>query len=295
MNTGAHLIVLVVSAAATVWAETPDLAPLLPMPSPSNAAVIRAVYAGDVPRAAELTGALTDPDEQRLWRGVLAILKNDPVTAIRTLRSGGRQHAKALGVAYYLARQYLLFRDQMAEAIRLNPGDFGPYYFLGRHYDSDADNCEEAVRWFGEALARNPVYARARAHLGSCLERVGRGPEAEQAYRASLGLPLSQLGLARLKQAAGETKEALDWTQKALAAEPGDVAGQRFAAKLYEALGRPSEAIAALERAVQAAPNDAALHYQLHRLYQGTGNAPKAKAELREFERVRAIYGAQPQ
>ena len=130
--------------------------------------------------------------------------------------------------------------------------------------------------------------------MGNCLERLGRGTEAEQAYRASLELPLAQLGLARLKQAAGETKEALDWTQKALAAEPGDVAGQRFAAKLYEALGRLGEAIAALERAVQAAPNDAALHYQLHRLYQGTGNAPKAKAELQEFERVRAIYGAQP-
>ena len=294
MNTGAHLIVLVVIAAAKAWAETPDLEPLLPARSSANASVTGAVLAGDVSRAAELTSALTDPDEQRLWRGVLAILKNDPVTAIRTLRSGGRQHAKALGVAYYLARQYLLFREQMAEAIRLNAGDFGPYYFLGRHYDSDLDNCVEASRWFGEALARNPAYARARAHMGSCLERMGRGPEAEQAYRASLGLPLSQLGLARLKQAAGATKEALVLAEKALAAEPGDVAGRRFAAKLYETLGRPGEAIAALGRAVQAAPNDAALHYQLHRLYQRTGNAPSAKAELQEFERVRAIYGAQP-
>lgn len=295
MTTRAHPVVLVaVAAAAAAWAETPDLAPLLPARSPSNAAVMGAVQAGDVSRAVELTGALTDPDEQRLWRGVLAILKNDPVTAIRTLRSGGPQHAKALGVAYYLARQYLLFRDQMADAMRLNAGDFGPYYFLGRHYDSEMDNCAEAARWFGEALERNPAYARARAHLGSCLERLGRGPEAEQAYRASLGLPLSQLGLARLKQAAGATQEALIWTEKALAAEPGDVAGQRFAAKLYEALAKPGEAIAALERAAQAAPNDAALHYQLHRLYRSVGNAPKAKAELQEFERVRAIYGAQP-
>lgn len=299
MATMAALMMMIIAAAARA-AETPDLTPLLPAArnNGSNAAVVQAVQSGDVARAARLTGELADADEQRLWRGILAILGNDPVTAIRTLRSGGarqsQSHAKALGVAYYLARQYLLFRDQMAEAMRVDPGDFGPYYFLGRHYDADLDNCEEAARWFGEALARNPGYARARAHLGSCLERLDRGAEAEQAYRATAGLPLSMLGLARLKQAAGETKEALGWVEKALAAEPGDAAGQRLAARLYESLGRPREAITALERAAVATPNDAALHYQLHRLHRAGGNAAKAKAELQEFERLRAIYGVQP-
>ena len=289
--------VVLAAVVAGMRAEAPDLTPLLPARSVVNAAVVEALQAGDVARAARLTGELADTEEQRLWRGILAILGNDPVTAIRILRSGGvrQPHAKALGVAYYLARQYLLFRDQMADAIRMDPADFGPYYFLGRHSDTELDQCEEALRWFGEALARNPAYARAQAHRGSCLERLGRGAEAEQAYRGSAGLPLSMLGLARLKQAAGETKEALGWVEKALAAEPGDAVGLRLAARLYESLGRSSEAIAALKRAVIAAPNEAALHYQLHRLYRSGGNAARAKAELQEFERVRAIYGAQAQ
>lgn len=262
--------------------------------------MIKAVQAGEVAKAAALAAGLTSPGERQLWRATLAILSNDPVTAIRTLRAGPgnpakQQHPKTLGVAYYLARQYLLFRGLMEEAIRQNPGDFGPYYFLGRHYDSDLDNCAEAVRWFRQALDRSPGYARTHAHLGSCLERLGKAKEAEQSYRTAIDLPLSQLGMARLEHAAGNDKAALDWAGKALAADPGDVAGQRFAARLYELAGRPAAALAALEQAIKAAPNDASLHYSLHRLYRARGDETKAKAQLREFERVRAIYGAQPQ
>jgi tetratricopeptide (TPR) repeat protein len=252
-----------------------------------------AVQAADIARATDLANALASADERRLWLGILAILGNEPVKAIRILRADAN-NPKALGVAYYLARQYLLFRDRMSEAIRRNPDDFGPYYFLGRHYDADLDNSEEAVRWFRRALAKDPGYARARAYLGTCLERLGQAAEAEAAFRASIDLPLSQFGMARLKLAAGETEEALGWVERALEAEPRDVPGQRLAARLYETLGRPAEALAALEQAARAAPADASLHYLLHRLHRASGREAKAKAELTEFERLRAIYGAQP-
>src|SRR5262249_44680367 len=218
-------------------------------------------------------------------------VRNDSTAAIRALRHAGEP--KALGVAYYLARQHLLFRDQMAEAIRKDAADFGPYYYLGRHYDSDLDDAEQAARWFREALDRNPNYARARSYLGACLERLGRTEEAEAAYRASASLPASQLGLARLMLAAGESAAALSFVEKALAGDPQDSVALKLAARVYTALNRPGDAARALESAAALAPRDASTQYQLYRAWQLLGNAPKAAAAFREFERLRAVYGLQ--
>ncbi|MEJ7606369.1 MAG: hypothetical protein WKF37_08890, partial [Bryobacteraceae bacterium] len=158
-----------------------DLDPLWPPATGSTEAVRLAIQTGQVARAAALI-TLLEPSVQDLWRGILAITQNDATGAIRVLRK--TNHPKALGVAYYLAGQQILFREQMAEAIRADPADFGPYYYLGRHYDSDVDNADEAVRWFRLALERNEGYVRARSHLGGCLERLGKTVEAEAAYDA---------------------------------------------------------------------------------------------------------------
>jgi len=247
--------------------------------------------AGDVARAAQLVESL-DPASRELWKAILAIVRNDSTTAIRTLRHAGQP--KALAVAYYLARQYLLFRDQMAEAIRRDPDDFAPYYYLGRYYDSDLDDAEQAARWFREALSRNPDYERARSHLGNCLERQGRMEEAEAAYRASASVPLSQLGLARLMLAGGDNASALSFVERAAAGDPRDSAAPKLAARIYTALGRPRDAVRALERAAALAPREASTHYQLYRAWQSLGDTAKAGMALREFERLRDVYGVQP-
>src|SRR3954466_14384739 len=138
---------------AAGFAQKLDLTPLLPVATPATQAIRDAVIAGEVAGAAHLAESL-DPETRGLWRGILAIVRNDPTTAIRALRYAGQP--KALGVAYYLARQHVLFRDQMKEAIRKDPSDFGPYYYLGRHYDSDVDDAEQGAHWFRGALNRNP-------------------------------------------------------------------------------------------------------------------------------------------
>ncbi len=260
---------------AGCFAQTFDLTPLLPAPTPADEAVRKAVMTGELAVAAHLAESL-DLEIRELWRGILAIVRNDSTTAIRALRHAGQP--KALGVAYYLARQHLLFRDQMAEAIR---------------YDSDLDDAEQAARWFREALKRNPNYARARSYLGACLERLGRTEEAEAAYRESAGLPASQLGLARLMLAAGDSASALSFVEKALAGDPKDSAALKLAARVYTTLNRPSDAARALESAAALAPRDASTQYQLYRAWQLLGNAPKAAAAFQEFERLRAVYGLQ--
>ncbi len=277
---------------AVCFGQTFDVAPLLPAPVSATQAIREAVVAGEIARAAHLAESL-DPAARELWQGILAIVHNDSTTAIRALRHAGQP--KALGVAYYLARQYILFRDQMAEAIRKDPDDFAPYYYLGRYYDSDLDDTEQAARWFREALKRSPNYGPARSHLGNCLERLGRTKEAEAAYRASASVPLSQLGLARLMLAAGDSASALSFVERALAGDPRDSAAPKVAARVYTALDRPLDAVRALESAAALAPRDASTQYQLFRVWKSLGDATKAAAALREFERLRAVYGLQPQ
>ncbi len=166
--------------------------------------------------------------------------------AIRCLRKA--DYPKALGVAYYLAGQHILFREQMAEAIRRDPTDFGPYYYLGRHYDSDVDNAEEAARWLRLALERNEGFATARSHLGNCLERLGRTSEAEAEYKASSGVAQSQVGLARLRLAAGDARLALTFIRKAIEVDSRDVSALKLAARIYGTLDRPRESVGRLNR-----------------------------------------------
>jgi len=234
-----------------------------------------------------------DPAVRPLWLGILAIMHHEPDRAIRILRQTGE--AKTLGVAYYVAGQYVLFRGQMEEAIRRNPGDFGPYYYLGRHYDSELDNPDEAMRWFQKALERNPGYPPAMSFLGSCLERLGRSGEAEKAYQSSGVLPRSQIGLARLRLAAGDSASALTIAEKALLTDPRDLAGQKLAARIYADLDRPRDSLRALNAAAKLAPHEASIQYQIYRTCRLLGDSTKAAEALREFERLRAVYGIQSQ
>lgn len=251
----------------------------------------QAIQSGQIARAAGLITSL-DASTRNLWQGILAITQNDATGAIRALRKS--DHPKALGVAYYLAGQHILFREQMAEAIRRDPTDFGPYYYLGRHYDSDVDNADEAVRWFRLALERSEGYVTARSHLGNCLERLGKTVEAEAAYNASLTVAQSQVGLARLRLAAGDALSALTFVQKAIAIDSRNVAALKLAARIYGRLNRPLDSVQALESAAALAPRDASIRYQLARVYQSVGDAAKSAAALQDFERLRVIYGVNP-
>lgn len=268
--------------------QSAELIPLLPPDQSETHAVRNALLAGDLAAASELASQLPDP-QRNVWRGLLAIVRNEPVAAIRILPRSGA--AKLLGVAYYMVRQHLLFRQQMEAAIRATPGDFGPYYYLGRHYDTDVDNPEEAAKWFRLALERKPDFTRARAYLGFCLERQGKTAEAGQEYRQSLRMPQSLAGMARLRLAAGDSAGALEWIEKAMKNPAHDVAAAKLAARIYTDAGRHADGISALEEAARLAPRDATVPYQLWRAYQAGGDTEKAAKAQAAFERLRSTYG----
>jgi tetratricopeptide (TPR) repeat protein len=294
MNSAINRICCITSIAVwhtIAYAQTADLSPLLPQSDRATEAISEAMRAGHSARAAALLSSL-DPAIRDHWAGILALTQNNANAAIRMLRKG--DYPKALGVAYYLAGQKILFREQMAEAIRRSPDDFGPYYYLGRYYDSDVDDPEEAARWYRLALDKHRAYAPALSHLGNCLERSGKTAEAEAAYNGSLSEPLSLVGLARLRLTVGDAASALAFIDEAMRLDPRDTMALKLAARIYRELDRPRDAVRVLESAALLAPRDASIQYQLARLYQSIREPAKSSAALRDFERLRAIYGLAP-
>jgi predicted Zn-dependent protease len=95
--------------------------------------------------------------------------------------------------------------------------------------------------------------------------------------------------------AAGQPASALPFAEKALELDPRDPTALKLSARIYSELNCPADAARALERAAASAPRDASTQYQLYRAWQLLGNETKAAAALREFERLRAVYGLQPQ
>ncbi len=292
-NAGNHTrwITILVVCHIVAAGQPIDVTPLLPVATGATREIRLAVVAGDLAHAADQLKTLQGADRD-LWRGILAITRNDATTAIRVLPRSGAP--KALGVAYYLAGQHLLFREQMAAAIRIAPDDFGAYYYLGRHYDSDVGDSEAAAKWFRLALERNGGYARARFYLGNCLERLGEEAEAEIEYLASLSVAQSLVGLARLRLGAGDARAASGFVQKAMEMDPRDVSAPKLAARIFSALDKPRDALRALETAASLAPRNTAIRYQLWRAYRAAQEPLKAAAALSEFERLRAIYGTNP-
>lgn len=76
------------------------------------------------------------------WLGYFHLKLGNSRMAIRSLRraqklGGSPGVEKALGVAYYMERQYVLFRQQMAQALVSDPSDPAPLYYLGRHFDTE--------------------------------------------------------------------------------------------------------------------------------------------------------------
>jgi Flp pilus assembly protein TadD len=206
------------------------------------------------------------------------------IPKLRSAAAGDRNAALALGVAYYMARQYRLFERQMRDLIAKAPDDPAPYYYLGRYQDADLGDFAAAAVSFREVLARRPHHAKARYYLGHALEAQGQAAEArrcfEQARQSDPGLAVARDGLARLELAAGDAEAAL-------AHDPAD-AGLR--GRILVRLERWTEAERALREAAEADTTDASVWFLLQRTYQRLGEADKARAALEHYRILSRTY-----
>jgi serine/threonine protein kinase/Flp pilus assembly protein TadD len=164
------------------------------------------------------------------------------------------------GLAVSLNNRYDEARQEFETAIRLNPKLFEAYYFYARACFAEG-KLEEAARLFEEASRVNPDDYQSIALVSSVYAGLGRHRDAEEANRRSLqvierhmelhpeDVRARYLGAGALCQL-GDKARSKEWTDKALAMDPGDASVLYNVACVYARLGEIEEAINCLERSV---------------------------------------------
>ena len=232
--------------------------------------------------------------------GVARWQSDDKVGAIQAFRAAERLGLDAsylhlaLGLAYYEANQFVLFKRQMRRAVAVAPSDARPHIHLGRYFESVARDFATALTHFEKALALDPANAESLYLRAYCLEELHRTDQALEAYAraAAEGSSLASLGMARILTAS-DPEDALQWATRAVR-ENADWAESHYVrARILFALKRRAEALHEAELALAADPDHPEAHFLLARLLQLAGRRAAAGRILRRFEELRAVYGDQ--
>jgi tetratricopeptide (TPR) repeat protein len=244
--------------------------------------------------------------EGHFWRGLLEFQKQNYTDAVLSLRQAqalnGNIHVlKLLGLSYYFLGQFRLFVKSMQEAIEKEPGDFAPYYYVGRYYAStDATDFAKATGYFQAALQRQPAHYQSHYYLGYCEESERRPKDAEAEYLRSIEIaeaagqkfaPPNQ-GMARLRLLDLKPLEALPFASKAVTLDARDPAGHEVLARVLADLHRRDEAAKEWELATELEPTNPMPLYRLYRLYLELGNQQSAEEAFAKYKSLVAIYGS---
>jgi tetratricopeptide (TPR) repeat protein len=307
------LVILVLLVEPTILAATPqDSKGLLPPVgidrSHRVAAIRTSLASGDLAGAQTASDRLTSLEptnyEGYFWRGFVELQRGNGYDAVRFLRHAEALDANAyvlklLAVAYYTLRQFHLFTLEMNEAMRTQPEDFAPYYYLGRYCVSDeVSDWDKAAEYFQRATHRNPKHFRSFYYLGYCYEAKSRWAEAERQYRQAIELAaatgskfaLPYEGLARLRLLENRAADALQFAQRAVELAPNDAGGHEVLAKAYVGVGRRVEAIPEWERAAVLDPTNASPYYHLYQIYKALGEKGNATSAYAEFKKLSSWY-----
>lgn len=257
---------------------------------------------------AELAEQLTlkNPNDSTdyYWLGIARFQLGNHVGAVQALRCAEKLGVnsavlhEALGLAYYSLNQFFLFEQQMAGASELAPHDPRPAYYLGLYYLTVRSDVAKALKYFEDATRLRPEDAKSGYEKGKCLEDMGRPNEARQSYADAIRLVEKQgmaygwpfQGMARLLLA-DNPQQALGFAKKAVETEPRESSNHLILAQAYQRLGNVSEAIHEAQTAAEKNPTGSAPRYLLFKLYQQTGDHQAANAELKTFEKLKALYG----
>jgi tetratricopeptide (TPR) repeat protein len=242
--------------------------------------------------------------EGYLWRGFLELQRRDNPNAVRFLRRAQRLDSNSyvlrlLAVSYYFLDQFELFTETMQEAIRKQPFDFSPYYYLGKYYASnDSPDFSRAAGYFQEALQRKPDHYASHYYLGYCRETEREFKEAEREYHQSMqlaeaagkeyGLPYQ--GMARVRLLENKPADAYQFATQAVQFAEDDAASHVVLARVYAALGQAISAVPEWERAAILDPTNKVPYYHLYRIYSAVGNRERADWAVTRYKKLMAVY-----
>ena len=236
--------------------------------------------------------------------GIVHWQRGERIEAIQRLRAAETQGLResylhqALGLAYYAANQFTLFRQQMQLATALDPRDPRPHFYLGRHAEAVTGNSAAAMRHFERAVALDASDARSQAWLAQSMERMDRREEAAERYRLAARLATARgerfswpcRGLARLTLGT-DPAEAEEWALLGVRAEPEVADNHAVLARAYERGGKLLLAAEAASEAVRLDPDNEVSHYLLYGVLRRLGRPDAAAEHLSRFRALKKVYG----
>ena len=248
------------------------------------------------------------------------------VTTLERMRARGAGNAdvlRLLAEAYLDAGRPQESFEVLRELIREDPADRRLYLLLTQLADQE-DRADIGVEWLDYGLRHMPDSFPLLMQRGYLHLLLARNKESESDYRKAIGIQpdsdsakielaflllttqrypeadelLQQviksspsdffgyylLGEMRLQE--GLNEEALRYTEKAAALEPGYAATHSNLGKLYVRGNDYAAAIRELETAVKLDPDDKTAYYQLSIAYRKTGEKEKARAALVHVRRL---------
>lgn len=178
-------------------------------------------------------------------------------------------------------------------------------YLRGRNAlraQQDLNNVAQAIRFFEQALEKDPAFPLAFAGLADASLQMYRQKKenlwiqralsaAQRARDLNDSLPEVHFSLGSVYTDTGKTTEAIVEISRALELAPNSDEGYRRLGAAYKALGRKEEALAALRKALEINPYFWMNHNALGSAYLGFGDNARA---LESFRRVTELEPENP-
>lgn len=176
--------------------------------------------------------------------------------------------------------------------IRDAPNDPKPYLWRAEiHGRSDESDLNELANDYREAIARDPLSAKARLGLAETLLKAHRNEDAADAYDAYLKLrpedALGHLGAGRNLIESGLDDLANNHLQRALAIDPNNAPVLGDLAELAARRGDLETALDFLDRAIQLDPYETTLRSRRRLTLMRLGRVDEAKKEQAVLKRLR--------
>jgi choline-sulfatase len=165
---------------------------------------------------------------------------------------------------------------------------------LGRAWNSVGDY-DKAVPWLQKAVELTPDSAEAHYELGAALgemgDNAGSAKQLEAAVADDPGSDEMHFYLGSAYEEIDRTADAMKQYQAALDINPDNYRANLLLGRLLAMQDRPKEAEPLLQRAVKLDPQSADAHKFLGNVYTVLGEEEKARRELAEAQRLKAIGG----
>jgi len=176
------------------------------------------------------------------------------------LDPGSAESRSARGMVFALRRDWAAAESEFEAATGINPHLFEPSYHHARVCFAQG-KLEKAAALFERAARTRPEDYQSVLLMGQVYGQLGRPEDRRSAYVRGIGIARAQLDLnpgearawylgASAHWELGDQEKAIEWTGRALEADPDDPSTLYSVGCLYSKSGRLEEALDILERVV---------------------------------------------